>query len=340
MKHGTKTFHALQLLAGITLLSIFSVTNAQEKRPVVKSIEVRYVGKKTLSEERILARMGTRPGDKLSMRQLDEDVKNLLKSGEVSNVRMLSNDVPGGIAIIAVVESRPLYAGARFEGNKAFSDRKLGKMVECKVNQPINDSAIRTARMEIQTAYRKKGYADCTVNYQVTSPNAQGYSQVVFRIDEKNPGILRKVAFSGNRSITADEIKEAMTQKEKSLENVFKGWGRTDADSIANDVEAIEQLYRNRGFFYARVVNVEKVPVDQKYNDLIFTIEEGQGHNLSKVEVNGIKAIDFDTEIAPFLKTQSGKSFSAADIKEDIQMIERIYRSKGYVDVQVNPVIE
>jgi outer membrane protein insertion porin family len=256
------------------------------------------------------------------------------------NVQFLSDEVPGGVALIVVVESRPLHGGVRFEGNTVYPDKKLDRAVEFAAGQPIDESAIRKARQEIMNLYHKRGYGAVAVDYEITAPNPRGYSQVVFRIDEKAPELLRRIQFVGNSSISAAQLKEVMKQKERGLQNLIGRGGRTDAESIAEDVRSIEDHYRDNGFFRARVVKVAKVPVDGKFNDLVFTIDEGRAHDVTGITIDGVNAFSAEKDLAPYLKSKSGKPFSGADLQDDIKMITDYYRSRGYIDARVVPVLE
>ncbi len=329
----------LRLLLAVLVAFAAQAIRAQEGQ-TVKAISVRYVGAKTVSEQRILSRMSTKVGDELSVAQVDEDVKNLYASGEVDNVRVLADKTEGGINLIVVVQSRAIYGGVQFEGNSIFSDRELSKTVELSVNKAIDEGAIRVARQTIQERYRKKGYPEATVGYRISAPNTEGYSFVIFMIDEGSQGILREISFIGNDSISADELKEVMKQEEKGLQNLIGKTGRTDAESLSDDVRAIEDLYRDRGFLNARVVNVSKKPVDQKYDDVVITIEEGQLYTVSGIAISGITALSQHQDILPYLKTEAGAPFSGTALRDDIKLINDQYGSRGFIEAQVMPRLE
>ena len=326
------------LIIGLIALSQGVVLAASPK--TVKSISVRYVGQKSTSDERILSRMSIKVGDLVSIQQINQDVKNLYMSGEVSNARILTNDVKGGVDLIVVVQANSLYGGSIFQGNTIFSTSKLSKLVTLTVNRPIDESAIRKARREIVSLYTRKGYPEVEINYEISAPNAGNISKVVFQVNEGSRGVLRRVRFTGNHSLPEDKLKEAMTQKEKGLHTLIKGPGLTDPISVAADVKAIENLYRESGFFEAQVVSVQKIPVDSKYNDLLVTIEEGKVYQVTDLEVSGIKALPNEKDLTARMRTGSGKAFSAEDLRHDIKMIEDEYRSRGYIDVRVEPYLE
>ena len=331
---------SLGLTVGILVSqgSAFSVL-AQEGA-VVKSIDVQYVGNQTVAPERLLSHMSTRVGDKLSMTQIDEDVKSLYASGDVENVRILSDSASGGGALIVVAQTRAVYGGVQFVGNTLIETSKLESKVELKVNKPIDESVLQTAREEMQEMYRKKGFSESTVTYRIGAPTAEGYSTVIFTVDEGTQGVLRNIEFVGNAAFPASRLKEEMKQKEKGITTIFGKGGSTDAETLAQDVRAIEDFYRDNGYLNAKVVNVSRLRADAKYVDVILTIDEGQTYQVDSLAINGVTVLNMQNDVLPYLKTSAGDSFAGNKLKDDIKLITDQYGSRGYADVRVNPRLE
>ena len=116
---------SLGLMAGMLVSQGATLSGLAQEGAVVKSIDVQYVGNQTVAPERLLSHMSTRVGDKLSMTQVDEDVKSLYASGDVENVRILSDSASGGVALIVVAQTRAVYGGAQFVGNTLIETSKL-----------------------------------------------------------------------------------------------------------------------------------------------------------------------------------------------------------------------
>lgn len=306
----------------------------------VRSIDVQYVGNQTVAPDRILSHMSTRVGDKLSMTQIDEDVKSLYASGDVENVRILAEQVSGGVALIVVAQTRAVYGGVEFVGNTIIDTPKLAKKVDLKVNRPIDDSVLRTAREEIQEMYRKKGFSEATVTYAIGAPSAEGYSTVVFTIDEGTQGVLRNIEFVGNSAFPSSKLKEQMSQKEKGITSIFSKSGSTDPETLAQDVRAIEDFYRDNGYLNARVANVSRMRVDAKHVDVVFTIDEGQTYTVDSIGVNGVTVLDMQRDVLPFLKTEAGSTFAGNKLKDDIKLITDQYGARGYAEARVAPRLD
>jgi outer membrane protein insertion porin family len=313
--------------------------SAQEGK-TIESIDVQYVGNQTVAPERIRSRMSTKVGDSLSLAQVDEDVKSLYESGDVENVRILSDNVSGGVRLIVVVQTRALYGGVQFAGNTLIDDSRLRKRVDLAVNRPIDNAALEAGRAEIQEMYRKKGFSAATVTYRIGAPSAEGYSTVLFTINEGTQGVLRNVEFVGNTAFTSEKLKGEMSQKEKGLKSMLGQGGSTDAETLAQDVRAIEDFYRDNGYLNARVTNVSRMRADAKYVDVVMTIDEGDTYMVDSLAINGVSAISMQEQILPYLKTKAGDVFAGSKLREDIEHIEEEYGTLGYAEARVNPRLE
>ncbi len=313
---------------------------AQVEGKIVKSIDVQYVGNQTVSPNRIRSQMSTKVGKPLSATKLDADVKALYASGDVENVRVLSEPASGGVALIVVVQTRALYSGVQFQGNTFISDKKLGKQLDLSVNKKIDESAIREGREKIQEMYRKKGFPETTVTYRIGAPSAEGYSAVIFTINEGTQGVLRNIDFVGNSAYSSAELKDVMEQKEKGIKSMFGKGGKTDSASLAEDVRKIEDHYRDGGFLNAKVVNVAKMRVDAKHVDVVITIDEGTAYQVAGISIKGVSVLSMQDDVMPYLKTEAGARFSGKNLEKDVKLLGDQYGMRGYADARVVPRLE
>jgi len=336
-----RTVRGAILMAGlVAVFATVSNSDAQVAGKTIKAIDVQYVGNASVSQQRILSNMSSRVGDKLSPAKIDDDVKALYASGDVENVKILSESANGGVRLIVVVQTRASYGGVEFRGNSLIDSDKLRKKVELTVNKSIDEGALQEARKEIQDMYRKKGFSEVTVTYRIGAATSEGYSKVIFTIDEGTQGVLRDVSFVGNSAFTEAELRDAMSQKEKGIKTLFGKGGSTDSSSLADDVRAIEDKYRDEGYLNARVVNVAKMRADAKYVDVVITIDEGDTYVVESLAIKGVQSISLQEEILPYLKTKAGDRFSGAKLKDDLKLIGDQYGSKGYAEARVSPRLE
>ena len=74
--------------------------------PIVRQIEIQYVGRATVTRERILAQMRTSVGQPFNQTAVEEDIRNLIATGEITNARIFSEPVSDGVKVIVIVATR------------------------------------------------------------------------------------------------------------------------------------------------------------------------------------------------------------------------------------------
>ena len=332
---AVSAFVAMVTLAGV------GVGQAQSGGKVVKAIDVEYVGSAAVAKDRILASMSTKVGDVLTPAKIDEDIKNLYASGDFENIRVLSKPSDGGVSLKLVVQARSMLGEVRFVGNSAFDSEKLTKQADLRVNRAIDETEVREGRDAILELYRKRGFPETTVSYQVSAPDRSGYSTVTYSVSEGGQAKLRDVTFVGNAVFTSAQLRKQMEQKTKSVLNPFAKEARIDDSTLETDIRSIEDHYQNNGYLGAHVVNVSRVRVEGGEEvDLVITINEGEAYTIGNVSVSGAQSLSVSDDITPYLKTKSGNAYSGEFLKEDIALIEDQYGLKGYADARVTPKLD
>ncbi|MBP7951215.1 MAG: outer membrane protein assembly factor BamA [Verrucomicrobiales bacterium] len=302
----------------------------------IKSIDVRFQGQGKVDKERILSRMSLKEGDKYSKDKEESDIKTLYQAGEVDNVSIEVTASGDGVRVVVTVQARAGMGEVTFLGNSAIETSKLRSTIDLKTGTTVEESKLQQARTDIEDLYRKKGYTDVTVNYTV-EPAGNGFSRVVFNINEGQKGYLRNVQFEGNSSISARELRKLMKVDNRGIK--FWTAPKLDQEKLDTDVRAIENYYQDRGFVNAKVTGYERVQVDAKKVDLMVRINEGQQFTVSAVTVSGAKAFQPEVFI-PAFDLEAGKLFSGKNLKADLAKIRSYYGSRGYAEVKVMPQIK
>ncbi len=338
-------FSVRPLLAGLLLffaawmlpLSLSAQDVLEPK--TVRAIEVQYVGAATVARERILSNMSTKVGDAFSQAAIEQDVKNLYGSGDVENIRILSEPSGSdGVKVIVVVQTRAALSEVVFLGNSQIETSRLQREVELKVGNTVDEIAVQDGQRAIEKLYQKKGFPDIDVLYSIKAAAQTGYSRVVYTINEGEKASLRDILFRGNTVFSERELRNEMELKEKSLWAAFTKSGRIDNNTLEDDIERLESHYRNHGYLNARVTDVEKVRVGGEKVDLVITMAEGMRYDVASVSIAGLQAFS-EAELLPTLRQTPGAAYSAELVEQDVQTVKDYYGSRGYAEARVSPQI-
>lgn len=340
--HFTSPLRAL-LVALTTLLLSHSPLFAQDptyEGRTISTVQVRYNGTKTASEERIKALVSSKAGQKYRIERLDEDLRTLYASGLIDDAIFLAD--PAGsnqVKIIIEVTTRPLLAGVGFEGEYGEKERDLREVTELKKGQVLSDQAILDAVTKIEKHFTELGYPDVLAFHRLVPTSRAGYSDLIIEVSAGERNVVNKIRFEGNNNITAPDLRREMKTKKKSWLSFITKSGRLDSYQLDEDFEALQTYYRNKGFLNAKVVGHERIPVKGDKIDLVIRIEEGNKFTVNQVGFAKSKVFTSE-ELRPGLTLLGGDPFSGEKLNNDIKTIRSYYGSRGYADARVTPDIK
>ncbi|MBM3212918.1 hypothetical protein FJZ33_11905, partial [Candidatus Poribacteria bacterium] len=82
---------------------------------IIKSIEIQ--GSKTMPNETILGILQTRTGEEVQLKRIRDDVRELYKLGQFSNIQVDSSGSDEGISLKFIMEEWPKVKEVNFSGN-------------------------------------------------------------------------------------------------------------------------------------------------------------------------------------------------------------------------------
>ena len=179
------------LVAGLSTVSITQVA-AQDlgirqnptNAPIVRDVQVVFKGAATMDEARVKSQMATRVGQPFLDETVERDIRTLYATGAVENLDIQAQNVAGGVRVVVAITGRGAIGDIHFMGNTVFDADKLRREIKVKVGDPVDEIKLASAQTDIREMYEKKGYADVAVSYESTPSSREGFTAVVFKIDE------------------------------------------------------------------------------------------------------------------------------------------------------------
>ncbi len=346
-------------LAGST--GVLVNEQAYDGKPV-KAVNVRYIsGKRVVPDARLLDVVQTKAGSKYSASRVNEDLERLIQRGLVDGDARVAVEPSGnGVRVIFEVRPATVMAGVGFTGNKQFTDSDLRDILQQESAKPrmglkpaaepplrsgvaFNDQSLAAARAAIIKAYYEAGYPDTKVTWRHTRTAREGYSDVVFDIQEGREVRMQNIEFEGNTAFDDEQLRQHMDTKERGLFTWFTKSGRVDRERVEDDLAKIVRLYRNYGYLRAKVAKVEyfdngKAEGPQKLTMRI-TMDEGPLYKVRNIRFSGNKVYTAE-QLMPGMSMIGGDIYSLQKVSDDATMIRRYYGAKGYADADVRPDID
>ncbi len=305
---------------------------APTSAPIVRQIDVQYAGSGAMAKEKILANMRTRVGKPYSEQAVEEDIRTLYGTGNISNVRIFGEPMTNGVKVIVVVQSKAQVTEVLIQGASQVKESRLRKEIGVKPKDTLNESALEQDRQKIADYYSTKGFTEASVSVKTEVDEKLGTARVIFSVDEKGKTAIRSVKFEGNTVLKNGEIAKVVKTKSKSLLNIFSKSGRLNTELLDEDVKSIRELYQSKGYVDAQVAP-PKVTREGDKVDVVFSITEGQLYRVGKVNYTGAGVFTVD-ELEKGAKIKTGEVYSPQAVRSDVKAIQDMYGARGYIDFQ------
>jgi len=279
----------------VTCAALFAAASAQAQQqqppeaPIVRSIDVQYSGPATVSKERILAQIRTAVGQPYSYSTVEDDIRNIYKTGTIQNVRIFAQPESDGVKVIVAVQTIQVLRELVIDGARRVSAKALRKEIGVKLNAAVNEDDLQKARQKIIDSYQSKGFTDITVDFRVEPiDESRGTARVIYTVNEGVKGAVSRIHFQGNEHFSERILRKQMKTRGKTLISFVDKSGRLDEVQLQQDLDSIKEFYQDHGYID---VEVQEVGRERKKGPLLITIgiKEGTLYHVNTLSFSGYK---------------------------------------------------
>jgi len=324
---------ALAFLGGVSVCG--QDAPSQQGPPIIRSVEIQYVGPQTISKERVLAQIRTRAGQPYSESLAEQDIRALYATGAVQNVRIFAEPVGDGAKVIVVLQTRSLVNEIEIAGAERISPKNLRKRINLKINGPLSEEELEKGRQKIIDSYQAKGFTNIDVKFHVDTDETRGTSRVIYTINEGPKGTVSAIRFEGNTKFGNRILRKQMKTKGRTLYSFIDKSGRLDETQLEQDINSVREWYQDHGYIDVEVKEVRRERTKGKMM-IVVVLAEGPQYHVGKLTIAGTKVTSAE-KVRALLKMKEGSVYSPKQIRDDSKKIADAYGSGGYVDLQVTP---
>jgi hypothetical protein len=318
-----------------------------------------------INEDKIRQNMMSVKRGSYSWSVVDQDIRNLYSTGDYENVQILtsemrSEDGERGVRLTVLVDPKPILSevslsrilpDGRSDDQPTLAGRDLFPDV-VQVGKLVGGELLHRQASQWKKVYREKGFSEVQI-FVFLEPMEGGKAKAVFRIEEGPLRIIRKVSFSGNHKVPAQEIQKVIRLQPKYGWSAKGVSNAMDPIQAGEDVEKIRDLYRNQGFLDA-IVTLQTEEKSGEYN-LIYQIEEGQRYWVEKITLEGCHFFEegsllkelrensrekeiFDqtnlkmVQVAGLLR---GRPYSPNGLQASIETLQDLYGKRGFREARI-----
>jgi outer membrane protein insertion porin family len=303
----------------------------------VASVTVR--GNRRIEASAILARVGTKPGERYSPAQIARDVREVQALGFFRNVRIFSEQTPEGQRVIIDVEESPVVRQISISGNESIDGDKIRDILTLTTGATLDYPLLFENRERIAALYRAEGYYLAEVSYGI-EPLSEASVAINFDVDEGKKLKLRSIDFVGNEHFSDRELRAGFQTRVWRFWSLATSWfdrsGTYSEPLFVQDLRSVEKLYTDSG--YLRVEVGEPVVVAEKEGITVTVpIQEGQRFKVGKLEIKGDDSVDL-VALHEQLELKEGDIFNRSYLTEDVARLTEYYADRGFYFANVTPL--
>jgi outer membrane protein insertion porin family len=323
----------------LALLSAAPVRAADLDPGTATVAAVRVEGNRRVEDDAVKAALSTKPGQPLDDARLDADLKAVMKLGFFADVVLEAQGDPARPTLVVRVVEKPAVREWRLEGNEELSKDDLKEAIDVKPYSILDVAAVARSVKKIQEKYVDKGFYLADVAYRlVDEPDNQ--VSVVFVVGEHAKVQVKQITFIGNAHVPREDLAGAMQTREGGWLSFLTSAGNYREDVFQRDLAAIQFVYGDRGYLYAKIdkPSVQLSP-DKRFIYLTIRIDEGQQYRVGRIAFSGELLRD-EAELAKRVQVKEGEIFSRSRVGRDLVAVADVYRDEGYAYANVTPLTD
>ncbi len=327
------------------LLAQADLSPGQEQAPAgpvyrIGAITIKFVGMANVSEQIVRANMALREDTELDEALIDRDIRSLYRTGLFEFIEAKREQAPGNV-VNFVFEVTPKFRvlAIKFEGTKAYKDRRLLKETKSQANGALDERQIKDDAKKIYELYQKAGYNQAQVTYSIDRNRSTGFGTITFKVREGARVKIASINFVGNDHVKAKKLRKEMETKKWHMFSWLTGGGRLKDDEFDDDLDKLRDYYNEQGYLDVEIAE-DKITFDYpKPEKLVITLRvvEGRLYKIGDISFTGNKI--YSERILRLVPRQKkGMIFVPSKLDKDVETLEEFYGQVGYLQTRVRLV--
>ncbi|MFL2533582.1 MAG: outer membrane protein assembly factor BamA [Alphaproteobacteria bacterium] len=211
--------------------------------------------------------------------------------------------------IVITIDESKIIKNIFFNGNRAFNDADLEKVLKSKKNFLLNKDFISKDLKLIRNLYLSRGFNNFNINANTESFSNTNVN-LILDFNEGNQSQITKISFAGNKYFSDRYLNDLIKSRSLNFYNFLSSGSNFNRELFEFDLNIIKSKYNDNGFFNA-VVNYELIETSLGKYHLKFYINESERAKLSGIKYDLKVSDKFDK----FIKI--AEKFSEDFLKND-----------------------
>jgi outer membrane protein insertion porin family len=304
-----------------------------------KVVNIDVKGNKQYDKQTIISYSGLVTGREM-MIPSDESrdaIKKLWNLGLFSDIKLYVDKTFGQDAYVVIeVEELPRIENIQITGNNDMSKEDIESKINIGKGEVLSDQKLKDIEYTIKKYYSEEGYTntEVTADKLLSSSNE---ARVRIKIKEGGKLSVQSISFSGNRSVSASDLKSAMEDTNEKVWWKFWDGAKFDREKYEKDKKLILDKYHELGYRDAVIIedNLKPNIADEDIR-INIKVDEGKKYKVNSVKFTGNK-IYSDSLLLARLDLKKGDVYNQKKLNENLfgnkaeNDISSVYYDNGYL---------
>jgi outer membrane protein insertion porin family len=315
------------------------ITFRVTEKPSIRII--RFQGNKVYKDDEIKENLSIRTGSILNLSKVRSNIKrieDLYKEKNYHNVKVtytinqLENN-QADLEFVIQEGENVLIKHIIFEGNTAYTDKELKKMMETSEkgffswmtsSGELNRENLEQDIAKLSAFYYNNGYIQARVG-EPQIEFREDWIDITIKIDEGPRFKVSKVDITGDLILPEEELKKKLKITKQTYYN---------REIVRNDVLALTDIYSDEGYAYAEINPRIDKNFDELTVDITYIVAKRNQVYFENIVIGGNKKTR-DKVIRRELKVYEQELFSGKGLKRSVR---NLYRLDYFEDIKVDTV--
>ena len=286
------------------------------EKPVIASFQ--FTGNRSFSEKKLLAIVKTKSKEFLDHSRIRKDAtaiayeyhqKGYSKAEVTYDVEMREGNE--AVVLFRIEEGKKVKIKAvRIEGNTAFTDKRLKKLVKTKedtlfTSGHLKEEVLQEDLTRLEAFYQREGYLDVVVDHTIEEDKTGKRIEVIFVIDEGKRYLVGLVDFRGTVIFPEGELHKTLLMKEGSP---------FSREGLRQNIANIQKYYFDKGYINAEINADTLFDEETGRVEVRYTVVENELTYVRQVHIRG-NVKTRDVVIRRELRVLPGEPFDGQKLK-------------------------
>ena len=271
----------------IFLLNFFICQTAFSQ--IIKNFEIK--GNFRVSKETVIMFSNLKIGDNVTKNDLNEALKNLYYTDYFKDVSINLED---GYLKIVLIEN-PIIQSVEIKGIKQNNIYEKLRDITIKLEKyPFVENQINDQVSLIKNTLKSNGYYFVDLKTSI-SRNDNNTVDLIYDINLGEIAKIKKISFIGNKIFRDNTLRNVVISEESKFWKFLSNNKFLDQNRISADLTRLNNFYKNRGYYNAKIKSTTGIITEDKHFELIFNINAGEKFFFNNLEIANTTNFSIDS---------------------------------------------